>query len=395
MKNLINKVLGLCLFLLVISCKQEANKSKNESYQLEGQIAGLVNGTVVELVPGATHSREPAVAETALTDGKFSFSGKLKEPRFFYIMFSNNKGVIPVMLENSNIRITATGTVSDSENGRISFKDKVVEGSESQDYYLKETAFRNELNKDYQDYHKGTEELVKIYAKARVDGNKKIMDSIGNMPEYKSFEQKEKAFFDKVKLTSENLIAKHKDSWWGPFFMLTQYSYFTPEQKPVFEQFSEAAKNSYYGKVAREELYPKSLIGTNVANFSLKDKDGKSFKAKDIISGKKYILIDFWASWCAPCRKEIPNLNEAYENYSDKGFEILSISIDKDEKAWHKALGQESMPWPNLYDDGKVSNSFKVKAIPATFLVDENGVVVEDNLRGKALEEKLAELLKS
>ncbi|WP_428741705.1 redoxin domain-containing protein [Tenacibaculum sp.] len=394
MRNVINNVLGLCLILVVISCKQEANKSKKESYQLEGQIAGLVDGTVVKLVPGATHSSEPAVAETVLKDGKFSFSGKLEEPRFFYIMFGNYRGAIPVMLENSNITITATGIVSDAENGSIGFEDEVVEGSESHNYYAKETAFKDELNKEYEDYHKGTEEMSKALGQARASGDKDRLDSIERTPEYKIFEKKEKTFFDKAERTSKNLITKHKDNWWGPFFMLTQYTYLTPEERPIFDQFSEAAKTSYYGRIVKEELYPKTLIGTNVASFSLNDKDGKSLKAKDIISGNKYILIDFWASWCAPCRKEIPNLKEAYKKYSNKGFEIISVSIDKDEEAWHKALKQENMTWPNLYDDGKVSKTFKVKAIPATFLVDENGVVIADNLRGEALEEKLAKLLK-
>ena len=174
------------------------------------------------------------------------------------------------------------------------------------------------------------------------------MDSIGNTPEWKTFEAKEKAFFAKVETTSKNVISKHKATWWGPFFMMTQYSYFTPDQKPIYEQLSEAAKKSYYGQLVEKEINPKSLIGTSVSNFALKDKDGKALNVKEIVAGKKYILIDFWASWCAPCRKEIPNLKTAYAAYSEKGFEILSISIDKDEKAWQKALVQENMQWPNF-----------------------------------------------
>ena len=147
--------------------------------------------------------------------------------------------------------------------------------------------------------------------------------------------------------------------------------------------------------MVEKEVSPKSLVGTNVSNFALNDKDGKGFNVKDIIAGKKYILIDFWASWCAPCRKEIPSLKTAYTAYADKGFEILSISIDKDQKAWQKALGQENMPWHNLLDDNKVSNAFNVITIPATYLVDSKGVIISDNLRGEALEKKLKELLKS
>ncbi|MHC0445880.1 redoxin domain-containing protein [Flavobacterium sp. 3-218] len=400
MKAIQNKILGLCICLFMVSINIQAQKKKTgpaqtSSYAIEGNITGLTDGTAVKLIPGATHSSELPVAETALKDGKFTFEGKLKEPRFFYVVFGKNKGNISVMVENSKIKITAAGTVSDNEGEWISFKNVVITGSKSHDYYLKETAFKEELNNDYAEYHKGTEELGKLYSKARVAGNKKTMDSIANTPEWKAFEAKEKAFFTKVEKTTLDLIARHKTNWWGPFFMMTQYSYFTPEQKPIYEQFSPAAKQSYYGQVVDKDLNPKSLIGTSIANFGLKDKDGKTLNAKDIVAGKKYILVDFWASWCAPCRKEIPNLKTAYTEYSNKGFEILSISIDKDEKAWQKALGQENMQWPNLYDDDKVSKAFNVKTIPATYLVDSKGVIIGDNLRGAELEAKLKELMKS
>ncbi|MCI9843352.1 TlpA disulfide reductase family protein [Flavobacterium pectinovorum] len=391
------KLYGLCIGLSMLSFSNHAQTKKTPpaSYTLQGTIKGLEDGTVIKMVPGATHSSEPAVAETTLKDGQFTFTGKLKEPRFFYVVFGKDKGFIPVLVENSKIKLTADAEVSKKEDQRIDFKNEVIVGSKANDYFKKETAFRADLEKDYVEYHKGSEEVTNAYGKARTSGNKKLMDSIGNSPEWKAFEAKEKAFFAKVQSSSENLIAKHKANWWGPFFMMTQYSYLTPEQKPVFAQFSETAKKSYYGQLVDKEINPKSLVGTSVANFELKDKDGKAYNVKEIVAGKKYILIDFWASWCAPCRKEIPNLKTAYSAYSDKGFEILSISIDKDEKAWQKALGQENMQWYNLLDDNKVSNVFNVKTIPATYLVDSKGVIISDNLRGAALEEKLKELLKS
>ncbi|OIV42193.1 TlpA disulfide reductase family protein [Flavobacterium johnsoniae] len=393
------KITALCICLFIISTSQAQKKktavSTPSSYTIEGTISGLTDGTTVKLIPGATHSSELPVAETTLKEGKFIFTGKLNEPRFFYIVFGKSKGFIPLLVENSKIKVTAEGEVSKNEDERITFNNEVVSGSKSNDYYKKETAFKEDLNKDYEDYHKGTEELSKLYSKARTSGNKKQMDSIGNSPEWKKFEAAEKAFFTKVEKSTTDLIAKHKATWWGPFFMITQFSYFTPDQKPLYEQFSETAKKSYYGQLVDKDLNPKTLVGTSVANFGLKDKDGKPYNVKEITAGKKYILIDFWASWCGPCRKEIPNLKTAYSSYSDKGFEILSISIDKDEKAWQKALGMENMPWHNVLDDDKVSKSFNVKTIPATFLVDSKGVIISDNLRGAELEAKLKELLKS
>jgi thiol-disulfide isomerase/thioredoxin len=401
MKAIQNKIVAFCLCLFMFSINIQAQKKKAtstpvSSYTIEGTITGLADGTEVKLIPGATHSSELPVAETTLKDGKFTFAGKLNEPRFFYVVFGKSKGNISVMVENSKIKITAAGSVSDKEGERISFKDVIVTGSKSHDYYKKETAFREELEKDYAAYHtKDSDELSKLIGAARRDKNAKAADSLQNLPVWKKFEADEKAFFTKVEKTTLEVISKHKATWWGPFFMMTNFSYFTPEQKPLYDQFSEAAKKSYYGQVLDKDLNPKSLIGTSIANFSLKDKDGKPYSAKDIVAGKKYILVDFWASWCGPCRKEIPNLKTAYAEYGPKGFEILSVSIDKDEKAWQKALRQENMQWHNLLDDDKVSKAFNVKAIPATYLVDSKGVIIGDNLRGAELEAKLKELLKS
>lgn len=390
------KIVGLCICLFMVSYSGHAQTKKviPTSYVLEGNIKDIQDGMAVKLVPGATYSSETAVAETTIKDGRFTFTGRLKEPRLFYVVFGKDKGSIPVLLENSKVKLTATGTISNNDEW-ISFKDEVVTGSKSHDYYTQITAYRSGLEKDYQEYHKGIEELSKLYSKASAGGNKKQMDSIANTVEWKTFEASEKAFFAKVETSIESVILKHKTTWWGPLLMMTQFSYLTPDQKPLYEQFSETAKKSYYGQQVDKELNPKSLIGTSVANFKLNDKDGKPLSIKEITAGKKYVLIDFWASWCAPCRKEIPNLKTAYANYAEKGFEVLSISIDKDEKAWQKALAQENMQWPNLYDDDKVSKSFNVKTIPATYLVDSKGVIIGDDLRGAALDEKLKELLKS
>ena len=394
-----HNILGLCICLFMVSVSNQAQKKKTTpvaaSYTIEGSIKGLEDGITIQLIPGATHSSELPVAETVLKEGKFTFTGKLQEPRLFYIVFGKSKGFIHVVAENSKIKITADAEVSKQEGERISFKNEVITGSKSNDYYIKETAFKEELGKDYENYHIGTEELGKAYSNARVAGNKKAMDSIANTPEWKKFEADEKAFFAKVEKMTNDVVTRHKTNWWGPFFMMTQFSYLTPDQKPLYDQLSDAAKKSYYGQLVDKEINPKSLVGTSVANFKLNDKDGNAKNVKDIVAGKKYILIDFWASWCGPCRKEIPNLKTAYAAYADKGFEVLSISIDKDEKAWQKALAQENMQWPNLYDDDKVSKAFNVKTIPATYLVDSKGVIISDNLRGAALEEKLKELLKS
>ncbi|MFH7017326.1 redoxin family protein [Flavobacterium sp. FlaQc-47] len=383
----------ICLFAVSFMLGQKKSPS-TDSFQIEGSISGINDGVKVGLIPGATHSSDPSIMDATVKDGKFVLTGKLKEPRYFYLMFfGKNTGMIPIMVENSKIKLTATAKIN-KESGQIIFENTTVQGSKSNDYFAQETSFKKELDNDYASYNKDSEKMLTMRLKASGENNKKVLDSIQGSAEWKNYSQKEGEFFKKVESSTKNLILKNKDTWWGPFFMMKELSYLTPEQKPLFESFSQEAKNSYYGQLAKEELYPKTLAGTKINNFILSDKDGKKFNSKDLFAGKKYILIDFWASWCSPCRKEIPNLKTAYGNYNSKGFEVLSISIDKDSKAWNKALTQENMKWPNLLDNNTVSKSFLVTTIPATFLVDQNGVIIATDLRGEALDQKLEELFK-
>lgn len=112
----------------------------------------------------------------------------------------------------------------------------------------------------------------------------------------------------------------------------------------------------------------------------------------------KVVLIDFWASWCGPCRKELPNVKRAYEKYKNKGFEILGVSLDKDRNAWLEAISKEGLTWPQVSDlkfwQSEACQIYAVQSIPYTVLVDKEGKIIATDLRGAALEKKLAEVLK-
>lgn len=136
-------------------------------------------------------------------------------------------------------------------------------------------------------------------------------------------------------------------------------------------------------------------VGNKAPDFEGLTPEGKSIKLSDHFG--KYLLLDFWASWCGPCRRENPNLVKAYQKYHDKGFEIFAVSLDKDKEAWLKGIKDDNLSWTHVSDlafwNSAAAKLYGVRAIPANVLIDPNGVIVGRNLRGEDLDKKLEELL--
>lgn len=143
-------------------------------------------------------------------------------------------------------------------------------------------------------------------------------------------------------------------------------------------------------------LFP-PMVGTVVPDIEMKSPDGKTYKLSDLRG--QVVLLDFWASWCGPCRRENPVVVAAYHKYKDKGFTIYSVSLDGDVNRWKNAITQDHLVWPYHVSDLKkwgntAAKKYKVSGIPASFLIDKNGVLIAKNLRGAALEQALEEALR-
>ena len=165
------------------------------------------------------------------------------------------------------------------------------------------------------------------------------------------------------------------------------------------EGYPEVYVMRYNDRSSKERIEnAKSVgVGSSIKNFTSKDLDDKTFELADVLKENKYVLVEFWASWCGPCRAEIPYMKEAYNKYKDKGFEIVSFSLDHEKDRWVKASEEEQLPWINVGDlkarKSPVVKMYGVNGIPANFLVDASGTIIDRDLRQEKLDTKLEELL--
>lgn len=384
------------LFLIAFSSLTMIGYAQETSqkYILQGNIDGIPDNTCVQLIP-LSHDKEQPIAETVVKNGTFTFTGQIKEPRAVRLIVKDAYGSRKLILENTLIKVNGNVTPKQN-NGKTSydFNSLAVSGSSLNARYdslmqirVYSDSLYNAFRRKYASFDSA---LQKAYETKDINKVKELQQS--DIAKAKSLE--DHILYQTTDSLFRKTVMDNKDSFWGPLMIISQTFYLDDKIKPLYEALSTQAKMSYYGKMVRNELYPAGSIGTEVPGFTVKDKNGQEITLEALCKNKKYILIDFWASWCGPCRKEIPNLKKLYQQYHDKGFDIISISIDKKKTDWEKASEEESIPWNNFLDETKVAELYKVKLIPRLYLIDSNGILISENLHGNDLINKIQELFK-
>lgn len=357
-------------------------------YSIKGQIGKLGKPAMAYLLTNIEGKQH--LDSVALVKGAFSFKGMLNSPGEATLRLKHDAAIdtpgkrikidgISLILGNENITITG----KDSLKTAVVIGSLLTDESKKVDDYLrplyakyellnKEFAAQPEAKKQDNTYIKELEERAKKIAKEIQDA--KISYVKQNPDKYMS------------------LMALN--STLGPGFDAI-------EMEKIFGTINPSLRETYFGKQVAERIasVKKTQEGVQAADFSQPDVTGKIVKLSDYKG--KYVLIDFWASWCAPCRRENPNLVKAYAQYKDKGFQILGVSLDKaaDKAKWIKAIADDRLTWTQVGDlkgwENAAAQLYEVKAIPMNFLIDPTGKIIAKELRGESLDEKLKQIFEA
>lgn len=335
-----------------VSKRLEINKAV-DAFLINANISGYPDGTTVSLINANTGAIE---LTSKILMGKFSFSGKIQDPEFKVIAFGGKAPYITIFLDNSVI--TVTGNSKDIEKS-------VVKGSSSNDEYVQFSA------------------LVKPYEEVFSGGA--TLDSTATV---------------NLNAALTKFILQNPQSHISPLAIYRQYQLVMDNvlMEKLYNGLSFSSQHSAIGSLVSKQIAEnkKNPVGEPLADFTQPDTSGHII-ALSSLKGK-YVLVDFWASWCGPCRQENPNVLNVYNKYREKNFTVLGVSLDKTKKAWVDAINMDALAWTHVSDlqgwNNAVAQKFEIFSIPQNFLLDPNGKIIAKNLRGPALESKLKSLLK-
>ena len=360
----------ITLFLLVFFLCLTASRAQS-GFRITGKAMGSPNGKLLLLVQHL--DRMDTLATCDMVNSEFRFEGQVDAPCVGLIEMAGMKGAIPLMLENTdiNVNIGVTGIF--------------VEGGESQQVY----------NEYFELMSEGGRELKKMMEEYKT--------AVGLQDQMKANILQKQIMKLREEIVAKELewIKENGNHFVAAYILQTTVQQGLPyeEAKKRFDLLGPDAKASTYGQIVcmTIDLQSKSAVGAVAPNFKVNTPEGTPISLYDVKGKVK--LIDFWASWCKPCRDENKNVVKLYEKYHKKGLEIFGVSMDTDAAKWKEAIEKDGLAWYHGSDlkglkESLVARFFFVKAIPHTILLDENNRIVAKNLRGEDLKKKVAEMLK-
>ncbi len=360
------------VYILWIACIALSGLcNAQEGYKITGNLGQLTQDTFYLVAPNPDGTAS-VLGVSVLEDGNIEFRGQLPEPVMVMIVTSDQQGRIPLMLENADYSI------------RVGAASIVVEGGTEQMVFNQFNALQQDVNRQQQKLQAG----MKI---AHEEGNQMRMQALAG--------QAQKSVQDIQKRQME-IVKRNANTSTAAYIVLTCGMQASSEQlQGFYNLLGERARASIYGRAIAAQLVELGKVaeGRIAPDFVMYTPEGKSMSLHGVKAKVK--LVDFWASWCGPCRAENPNVIRLYKKYHDKGLEIVGFSLDDDKSKWVQAIMEDGLPWLNGSDlkgqTSEIARVYSVRTIPFTLLLDENNRIVGKNLRGKELTKKIEGLLKS
>jgi thiol-disulfide isomerase/thioredoxin len=389
----IKYILTFCLVatFAFTSCKKEVSF---EGYIITGTVKGLDQATVKLIENNFTDrgAKPKIIDSTQMTNGTFKFKGIVEHPDRVKLWIGEEFHS-EFFLENSNIALNFD--TSESERGRL--KAKVIGSTLEEIYNIQQAKLDSIINQEKYTvlktirpkmaaaYKSKDEAKIKAFKEWRIQ----FMDLLNEQ------QNDRKSFMIQY-------VKDHPGSAVAPWVLNFQFSegrMSKEEMKTIYPIFKGNAKHTamfkYYEKTY-SDIFKSLGEGAIAPDFKLNDVNGKEIVLSEIKA--KYKLVDFWASWCVPCRASFPHLKELYKEYKEDGFEIVGIGTADDEEKWRKAIKEDQTPWMHLNDAGAdhqygvVARQYGVPFLPTTFLMDENEKIILRNPKKSELDNKLKEL---